>query len=539
MYNNRVLVLFSVLMVSICTMVIRVYSLSKGSWLSQAAKSQSSYTLEVSNGRGNIYDCNMKPFTNNKFQNLAAVYPSIETSNKLCSILNRKEREDTLSKLSYGKPFMINLKDRSITSENIDVFRIPIRYNDYQLAPHVIGYIDESKKGIYGIEKSYDEYLSDTGAGINVKYKVDAVNNILQGDKKEITDSSYMNSKGVVLTIDSQIQEIAQRAARKGLKKGAIIVTEVPTCKIRALVSMPDFSQNDLGEAIKSNDSPLVNRALIPYNVGSIFKLVTASAALEHGLDPQQIYDCKGNINVDGRNFSCYNGNNHGKVNLYDAIACSCNGYFVNISKPLLPKDMVDLSKRFGFGEEIELSPGIISEAGNIPKPSSLYDKMSMANFSFGQGELLATPIQISGLINSIASSGEYRIPKLVEGLVDEDLKFVKKMQDDKISKVISDKTAIILKKAMLQSVESGTSIKGKPENVSAAAKTATAETGILNKDGKSVIQAWYAGFYPVDNPKYSIVVLAEDGVGGGESCGPIFKQIVDDMYTQLRSYFK
>lgn len=534
MYNNRILILFSLLMGCICAMIVKIYSLSYGGWLSQAASTQNIYKLEIARTRGNIYDCNMEPLTGAESQNLAAVLPSIESSNKLCQVLNRKEREDILTKSSFGRPFIVNLKNRTVISKDIDVFRVPIRYPDYPLAPHIIGYLDESKNGVYGIEKSYNDYLSEAGNGIDVKYKVDAKNDILEGDKKQVEDSSYMNSKGVVLTIDSQVQEIAQRAARKNLKKGAIIIAEVPTCKLRAVVSMPDYSQNYLGDALESCDSPLVNRAFATFNIGSIFKLVTASVALEHGLDPQKIYDCKGYIDVEGKHFNCYNGHQHGKINLKDAMAYSCNSYFVDISKPLLPKDMIDFSKEFGFGIATELAPGLISEAGNLPEVSSLYDKMTMANFSFGQGEFLGTPLQVSGLINTFASGGEYRTPKLVEGLVNEDLEFVQNIEDSKPMKIVSNKTAEIIKDSMRASVEYGTSIKGKPSNGFAAAKTATAETGIINSEGKSVIQAWYAGFYPYDNPKFSIVVLAEDGTGGGENCGPVFKQIADDIYNQF-----
>lgn len=538
MYNNRILILFSFLMMTICAMIVRIYTLSEGKWLSQAATNQSTYKLEISKTRGNIYDCNMQSLVGKESTNIAAVFPSIDSSNKLCNVLNKKEREQMLTSSSYGKPFIVNLKDRTVISDDIDVFRVPIRYSDYQLAPHIIGYLDDKQNGVFGIEKSYNDYLFQAGGEIDVKYKVDAVNNILEGDKKKIDDTSYMSSKGVVLTIDSQIQEIAQRAARKNIKKGAVIVTEVPTCKLRAVVSMPDYSQNHLSDAIESSDSPLINRAFVPYNVGSIFKLVTASVALERGLNSEKVFDCEGHIDIEGKSFSCYNGCKHGKINLNDAIAYSCNSFFIEISKPLLPKDMIDFSREFGFGKSIELAPNLISDAGNLPEISSLYDRMAMANFSFGQGELLGTPLQISGLINAIASGGEYRKPQLVEGLVDENLEFVQKEEVSKPERVISNNTANILINAMKSSVEYGTSARGKPNNVNAAAKTATAETGILKPDGSSVIQAWYAGFYPADKPKYSIVVLVEDGIGGGESCGPAFKQIADDIYSQLPYYF-
>ena len=81
----------------------------------------------------------------------------------------------------------------------------------------------------------------------------------------------------------------------------------------------------------------------------------------------------------------------------------------------------------------------------------------------------------------------------------------------------------------MKASIEYGTSEKGKPENTTAAAKTSTAQTGII-EDGKKIDQSWFAGFFPYENPKYSIVILSEAGAGGGESCGPVFKEIAERM---------
>ena len=89
----------------------------------------------------------------------------------------------------------------------------------------------------------------------------------------------------------------------------------------------------------------------------------------------------------------------------------------------------------------------------------------------------------------------------------------------------------------MKASVDYGTSSKGKLENIDIAAKTSTAQTGII-EDGKRIEQSWFAGFFPYENPKYSIVVLSEAGNGGGESSGPIFKEIVEKMYREIPELF-
>ena len=89
----------------------------------------------------------------------------------------------------------------------------------------------------------------------------------------------------------------------------------------------------------------------------------------------------------------------------------------------------------------------------------------------------------------------------------------------------------------MKASIDYGTSEKGKPEKTEAAAKTSTAQTGII-EDGKKIEQSWFAGFFPYENPKYSIVVLSEAGSGGGESCGPVFKEITDRMISEIPELF-
>ncbi len=530
MYNHRIIGLFSVITCCLCCLIARLYYLSNGVMLSQAANNQSCYTLNINKSRGTIYDCSLKKLTGNKTQNIAAIIPNIEVVNKVHGILNKKQNQQFLNLFSNGKPFIFNFEDKVIlNNKNIDIFKVPIRYSDYQLAPHVIGYLNSENHGIYGIEKAYEEYLTKENSSINVKYRVDAVNNLLQGDEKKLEDNLYKNKSGVVLTLDTDIQEIAQKAARDHLKKGAIIISEVPNCEIRALVSMPDFSPNNLEQAINDKNSPLLNRAFESYNVGSIFKLMTSAIALEEGYDPNCIYDCHGEIGVEDAYFHCCNKTSHNKINLEQAIALSCNTYFIKMTESISAEQMSKMVKKFGFGSSIELAPNMNAEVGSLPDIKSLYNRKTMANFSFGQGVLLSTPIHICAFINTIASNGEYICPKLVEGIVDENLKYVQINKNKEKNTIISKQTANILKNSMKSSIEYGTCHIGMPTYKLAGAKTSTAETGIIN-NGKSVFQAWFAGFYPFEEPKYSIIILAENAKSGGEDCGPIFKQISDDI---------
>ena len=110
---------------------------------------------------------------------------------------------------------------------------------------------------------------------------------------------------------------------------------------------------------------------------------------------------------------------------------------------------------------------------------------------------------------------------------------FIEQLEYESGLWVMSPPTAVQLMKYMKSSVEYGTSKQGKPEHLTAGAKTATAETGLKDGD-REIIQAWYTGFYPAENPQYVITILAEDGDGGGKSCGPVFQEITGGLYEIL-----
>lgn len=150
------------------------------------------------------------------------------------------------------------------------------------------------------------------------------------------------------------------------------MVTEVPSCKIRAMVSLPDFSPNNVAGSLKSEDSPLVNRCLSAYNVGSVFKLVSASAALEYGISPETEYTCTGSIDVSGGLFHCFNSESHGKETMGEAIAQSCNAYFIHIMQQVPQSQFLLMAQNMGYGHAFEIAPGLFSSAGNLPTLQSL-----------------------------------------------------------------------------------------------------------------------------------------------------------------------
>lgn len=145
----------------------------------------------------------------------------------------------------------------------------------------------------------------------------------------------------------------------------------------------------------------------------------------------------------------------------------------------------------------------------------------------------MATPLQIAALINAIVNDGNYVQPRLLLRTTDANGATVYNYESAPAVNAMSKETANTLRDYMVQTVASGTAGTGRPAHGGAGAKTATAETGWI-KNGHAVIQAWYAGFYPAENPRYVIVVLAEDGRTGSGTCGPIFQKIVNRIYEEM-----
>lgn len=532
---KRTVAFFSVMMCSLLAVILLVYRVSSGEELAQTAQMQSSYKLTVATTRGTIYDCNRNPMTGVGKEYVAAVVPGVKSSAALNRALAPSQMQQIYDSLGQGRPFAVKLPE-NICEDGIDVFTTDKRYSDRQEAANILGYLDGSGKGAAGVEKAFDSLLSKNQGRISVSYRVDALNRVLAGEDKTVSDTTYLKNSGVVLTLDRRIQNIAEQAADStGLEKAAIVVVEVPSCKIRALVSRPTFPPNDVASVLKNSDSPLLNRALSAYSVGSVFKLVSAATALEYGISPDYQYTCTGAINVDGALFHCFNGESHGKENMKQAIANSCNAYFVNLMQQVPQQQFLLMAQSLGFGQPTPLAPGLSGSSGVLPTLNSLIVPRALANFSFGQGDLTATPLQMTALVNAIASGGVYRQPSLYEGTVDANQKFTAKATEQKGTQVMSERTAQLLRGFMQASIEVGTSKKGKPDFGGAGAKTATAQTGKF-VNGVETVESWFAGFYPYDNPKYAVCVFEEGGSGGGTTCGPAFRQISDNLYALLNT---
>ncbi len=519
-FGRRCTALVLILTIGYGALVWRLYALATDEKLQETAAAQQTYVIEAGKVRGTIYDCNLTPLTNRTGRWMTAAVASPAAVTMLRQILPETKATEVLERLRKEKPVLLNGYVPQVPG--VLSVQVPVRY-DGGTAVHVIGYTDASGQGVCGIEKDWDAHLSESGGTVQVRYRADAWGRTLNGAALEMAHRGGDGTAGVVLTIDRQIQQMAEEVARQYLPKGAILIVESGTGAIRAMVSTPMYDPDDAAQAMTAADSPLLNRALCGYNVGSVFKLVTACSALEEGIALPEM-QCTGSLLYHGRQFQCIYGRGHGKVGLERAVAVSCNGYFIRLAGQLGAKSVYEMAQKLGFGREIVLTDSIRSGAGVLPTLQDLSAPAALANFSFGQGVLMATPLQVAVMVQTIANDGVQIMPMLIAGTVDENGAFTASEVPVR-TRILSEETSDAVKNAMRRSLTDGTAAYAAPERGDAGVKTATAETGWY-QDGEMVVQAWCAGFAG----KYSIVVFAENGRSGSQACAPVFKLLADGV---------
>lgn len=228
-----------------------------------------------------------------------------------------------------------------------------------------------------------------------LNFATDAMGRVLSGNTMtEQTDRTGAPAT-MRTTLDLELQKTVEQAA-ESIKTGAVVVLDIPTGEVRAVYSAP---------------ADYYNRALSAYAVGSVFKLIVAAAALEADLQP--IYTCKGEIKVGDTVYRCQNGRVHGRQTMEQALAHSCNCYFVQLAQKLGAGRLYQMGLDFGFGAPVVLYKDFQSAAGRLPSLSVLVSPGQLALLGFGQGKLTDTPLHFARCVAAIAAGGVYRSPDL------------------------------------------------------------------------------------------------------------------------------
>ena len=505
--------------VTCAALFFRVFMLTQGS--AYASNRQSSYLLTADTSRGVIYDCNLNPLVNTGTTYKIASTGTPEANAVLFEATGNNDLSATPSIIEVENP---------IYSGKLTLLECVKRYED-TLAAHIVGHLDGDKNGAYGIERAYNGYLEERLGKLKVRFFVDGLMHSLDSLQPEIVSDGYNAKEGIVLTIDKRIQQIVEEESKE-IKSGAVVVCEIATGAIRASASLPDFDPDNVAESLNDPLLPFINRAFGEHNVGSTFKLVVAALALDNGYNESYTYECKGWVNVSGQVFTCKNHALPKTMNMTEAVEVSCNTYFINLATELTANRIVGFAKQLRFGEHTVLGENYSSASGYLPTLEELKNPAELANLGFGQGKLLATPVQIASLICAIANDGILTYPYVVEGFTNADGTAIQSHTAHYApQRVMSEVTAKKLQRMMISVVEQGSGTRAKPDELSAGGKTASAQTGRLDAEQNEIVDAWFSGFYPAENPKYAIVIVNEGADSGSKYAAPVFKNICDRLY--------
>jgi penicillin-binding protein A len=430
-------------------------------------------------------------------------------------------------------------RDGAVVAESIQdkddptVFQRSYPYGE--LYAHIVGY-DSLLFGTTGLEATRgDDLTSYRDATIS------GVLSALFGDD--------LRPKGLRLTIDNSLQRIASDAL--GEQRGAVIAINPATGAILALVSKPSFDPNaligigaaDVGQALEEDiATPLLNRATRQsYAPGSIFKIITLSAALQNGVaNPSTIFADPISLDLPGstaaiRNFSRNSCTAGESVSLEDAFIRSCNTTFAQLGMDIGADGLIGQAEEFGFNQNIPFELQTLTSA--LPQPNAFdVNDAGLAQTAIGQRDVQATPLQMLLATAAIANGGDIMVPFVVEEVFTAEADVVSRTEPTVWRKAVGRATADTIAGLMERVVTSGTGRRAAVPNIRIAGKTGTAEVP------DSSPHAWFVGFGPVaPNPgedQIAIVVIVESGGDIGESAtggalaAPIAQQVLAAFFS-------
>ncbi|MEZ6255351.1 MAG: penicillin-binding protein 2 [Patescibacteria group bacterium] len=584
-YKLRTLLVFSAIVVIVTlTFFARLFSLQivAGDEYSDASRDNRIRVVSTPAERGVIYDKNGDVIARNR--------PAfrVELNTKLCSTDSSDSKSciaqldsvgsfininkaDLIKKIEDGASLIVlvdGLKKEDILALEANITKTPAVHvaispkRDYTSAEafsHLIGYVGLGETlyptivGKSGIELSYNDILT----GIDGKQIVQ-VNSV--GDYFDIlAEQDPVPGKDIKLFVDSGLQvlayELLKREVTSGIARaGAVVAQDPRTGGILALVSYPGYDSNKLVSGVTSQEYssilnasgyPFYNRALsASYPPGSTFKMITASALLEEKtIDPQRTIFDPGYIQVGPYIYRNWKLDGHGNVDLLRAIQVSNDTYFYTVTGGhgdiggLGITRLAKWAKLFGFGSPTGVDlPGEVS--GFMPdgtgKEWYLGDTFISA---IGQGDILATPLQVNNVNNYFASGGILFKPRVVDTILGSR---ILGLEEDSIKtrNIISTDTYNVVKTGLKMASSIGGTAYAVQDfssthiGIEVSGKTGTSE--YIDSDGSLKTHAWYTSYAPYDNPTITLTVFLEGGGGGSTVAVPIARELYNYWFSDL-----
>ncbi|MDR7435053.1 MAG: penicillin-binding protein 2 [Armatimonadota bacterium] len=523
--------------------------------------------------RGLIYDRQGKPLLSNRPSFTVSVLPMEVQSSQEFALLGRllgMDPSEIAGKVQAAiryRPFepvriardvslevVTKIEERRLELPGILIQAEPVRHYLYgKLAAHVLGYLGEISEeelkvrkgqgysmgdliGKTGIERMYDRLLRGTNGRLQVE--VDAMGRPL----RVLGSTPPTPGNSLVLSLDVNLQRAAEEAL--GDRKGAIVAMDPKSGEILALVSHPAFDPNLFAVGISAQEwkrimtdpgLPLLNRAVdMTYEPGSVFKIVTALAAVDAGVATERTtINCPGFLRLGKWVFKDWKA--HGRVNFIEGVAQSCNVMFWILGRQVGPERLAEYARRLGMGRPTGID--LPSEAkGLIPDPAwkeqekgELWYPGETLNMAIGQGYVQVSPLQVARAISAIANGGFLPRPHLLRSVLAPDGSVLERVPHGPFESVpVRPRSLQVLREGMIAVVTRGTGRSAAVSGLSIAGKTGSAE----NPLGEP--HAWFGGFAPAEDPQLVVVVLVEFGRRGGVAAAPIARQIFAAYFSEV-----
>ena len=452
------------------------------------------------------------------------------------------------------------MKEQNITT-GINIDEDSKRYYPYgTIASQVIGACGTDNQGLAGIEYSYDSILK--GVSGEIVTSTDATQSEIPNSEQSFIPAE--NGYNLNLTIDINIQSIVEKYLKEAVEEnscsrgGNAIIMDPHTGDILAMASYPYYDLNspftptsyfaDNWDALSAQEQSSriydmwkVRSVSEMYEPGSVFKLVTASVALEEnitGTDIQNNFHCNGVEEVNGIPIRCwYNQapyfSSHGGESLREALMDSCNPSFIQLGRKIGATNLYKYYSAFGFFNKTDV--GLSGEASGYFHELSTVGSVEVATMSFGQ-RFTITPLQMCTAISAIANDGYLLKPKLVKSMTNTDTGEITKFDTQIVRQVLSTQTSNQVKSMMQSVVTDGTGKRAQVPGYSIGGKSGTSEPSQSNPNAGYVTS--FAAISPIENTQVAILVTLYDPTGsshqGGQTAAPAVSKILSEVLPYL-----
>jgi len=529
----------------------------------------------IDDGRGQFVDRNGQPI-GRKYIPTLVLFPFLKNYSwpieKLLEIVDVPKQKIISSLKSVKEPVLLNKETGVVINERmieeINNLKIPgvfgvymeTKPSSYQPS-HLIGMTSSDKHllqhayperkefphnakiGVLGLEQAFDEFLQPEEE-TKLMYHVDGIGRPLFGvNVKYIADANPFYPISIKTTIDLDLQQMAEEIVdRHQLSKGGLILLDIETNEVLALVSRPSLNRND----VKTYKNYMYE-TLFP---GSVFKTVIAAAAIEENLiKTNQIFNC--DLNLYGEYEKDLN-KRHGKLNFEDSFAKSCNYTFATLSEQLMNHnenlleeyaEKLGLTNLVGWTGQVyhydEFKQIPVEQKGVIwEKDENKKDLNFIRQTAIGQKDVKVSPLAVANMLATIARGGEKREVKIASSILYKNGTTMFEFEDrplkgDTISPYTAQKLQNLLRQVVVHEEGTGRRFQTLPFKV--AGKSGTAETGRRAGEEK-LYHKWFAGYFPFEQPKYALVVVEMDKKSNESVTNAVYYDVVNALYNIQKS---